>query len=111
MDAMAALTDSKAARNVHSGSPYGETVTNDRQLWVMNHGADWRADAASEVTVIVLTSGAAEQRADPAHALGGDLGVVAELLRHPAGAAARAELPHGDPDRLGHHVGGGRIVG
>jgi hypothetical protein len=89
----------------------GETVTNDRQLWVMNHGADWRADAASEVTVIVLTSGAAEQRADPAHALGGDLGVVAELLRHPAGAAARAELPHGDPDRLGHHVGGGRIVG
>jgi hypothetical protein len=77
----------------------------------MNHGADWRADAASEVTVIGLTSGAAEQRADPAHALGGDLGVVAELLRHPAGAAARAELPHGDPDRLGHHVGGGRIVG
>jgi hypothetical protein len=37
--------------------------------------------------------------------------VVAKLLRHPAGAAARAELPHGDPDRLGHHVGGGRIVG
>ena len=41
--------------------------------------------------------------ADPAHALGGRIGVVAELLCHPAHAATDAELSHSPPDRLGHH--------
>jgi hypothetical protein len=44
--------------------------------------------------------------ADPAHALGGCVGVVAELLCHPAYAATDAELPHSPLDRLGHHFGG-----
>ena len=52
---------------------------------------------------------AAEQRPNPAHALGGCLGMVAELLRHPASAAIGTELPHGDPDRLSHNAGGWRI--
>ena len=33
-------------------------------------------------------------------------GVVAELLCHPAGAAAGAELLHGEADRGGDHAGG-----
>ena len=32
-------------------------------------------------------------------------GVVAELLSHPAGAAASAEAPQGDRDRRGDHAG------
>jgi hypothetical protein len=44
--------------------------------------------------------------ADPAHAFGGRVGVVAELLCHPAYAATDAELSHSPPDRLGHHFGG-----
>src|SRR5260370_787134 len=44
--------------------------------------------------------------ADPAHPLGGRLGVVAELLCHPARAAAGAEPAHGAADRLGHTFGG-----
>src|SRR5262249_5616423 len=43
---------------------------------------------------------------DPAHALGGRVGVVAELLCHPAHAATDAELSHGLLDRLGHHFSG-----
>jgi hypothetical protein len=35
--------------------------------------------------------------------------MVAELLRHPAGAALGTELPHGDPDRLRHNADAGRI--
>jgi hypothetical protein len=49
------------------------------------------------------------QRPDPAHARGGYLRVVAELLRHPARAAGGTELLHGDPDRLRHSVGAWRI--
>jgi hypothetical protein len=44
--------------------------------------------------------------AHPAHPLGGHVGVVAELLRHPAGAPTGAEPSHGAGDRLGDHVGG-----
>src|SRR6266702_4557377 len=46
---------------------------------------------------------------DPGHAFGGRLRVVAELLRHVAGAAADAELPHGAPDRFRDRLGG-RVV-
>src|SRR5215469_8621548 len=46
-----------------------------------------------------------DELADPAHPLGGRLGVVAELLRHPDGTAPGAELPHGAGDRFGDHVG------
>jgi hypothetical protein len=35
--------------------------------------------------------------------------VVAELLRHLAGAAIGTELLHGDPDRLRHSVGARRV--
>ena len=44
--------------------------------------------------------------ADPAHPLGGRLGVVAELLCHPADAAAGTEPAHGAADRRGHAFGG-----
>jgi hypothetical protein len=47
-----------------------------------------------------------DELADPAHPPGGGVGVVAELLGHPAGAAAGAELLHGAADRGGYHVGG-----
>ena len=43
--------------------------------------------------------------ADPAHPLGGRLGVVAELLCHPAGAAAGTEPAHGAAGRDGHAFG------
>src|SRR5260370_820399 len=43
--------------------------------------------------------------ARPAHPLGGRVGVVAELLSHPAYAATDAEVLHGTSDCLGHHVG------
>jgi len=51
----------------------------------------------------------ADQLPDPAHAVGGRLGVVAELLGHPGGAAAHAELPHGQADSLRHNMAGQRI--
>ena len=41
--------------------------------------------------------------ADPAHALGGRVGVVAELLSHPAQAAVDPESPHGGRDRFCCH--------
>jgi len=44
--------------------------------------------------------------ADPAHALGGRVGVVAKLLSHPAQAAVNAEPPHGGRDRFCCHDGG-----
>jgi hypothetical protein len=47
-----------------------------------------------------------DELADPAHPPSGRVGVVAELLCHPAGAAADAELLHGAADRGGYHVGG-----
>src|SRR5580704_14702348 len=40
--------------------------------------------------------------ADPGHPLSGRLGVVAELLCHPADAAAGTEPAHGATDRRGH---------
>jgi hypothetical protein len=43
---------------------------------------------------------------DPPHGVGGRLGVVAELLSHPAGAATDAELPHDAADRLRRRLGG-----
>jgi len=43
--------------------------------------------------------------AHPAHPLGGRVGVIAELLRHLAGAAIGSEPLHGAGDRLGDHVG------
>src|SRR5215475_7122275 len=52
---------------------------------------------------------AGEELADPAHALGGGLRVVAEFLCHKAGAATDAELPHRGPDRFGHGFGGWRV--
>jgi len=51
----------------------------------------------------------AEQRPDPAQALGGRFRMVAELLRHPADAATGTELLHGGADRLRHDVGARRI--
>ena len=42
---------------------------------------------------------------DPAHPAGGRVGVVAELLCHPAGAAADAELLDGAADRGGDRAG------
>jgi len=50
-----------------------------------------------------------QQRPDPAHARGGCLRVVAELLRHQADAAICTELPHDGRDRLGHSAGSRRI--
>lgn len=47
--------------------------------------------------------------ADPAHSLGGRIGMVAELLRHPASAATDAEPPHGPVDGLCHPSGGQRL--
>src|SRR5260370_11146917 len=47
----------------------------------------------------------AGQPPDPPHPAGGRLGMVAELLRHLAGAAAAAELPDGAADRLRHRLG------
>ena len=44
--------------------------------------------------------------ADPAHALGGRVGVVAELLSHPADAAMDAEPPRGGRDCFCCHFGG-----
>ena len=41
--------------------------------------------------------------ADPPHARGGRVGVVAELLGHPAQAAVDAEPPHGGHDRFFCH--------
>jgi hypothetical protein len=35
--------------------------------------------------------------------------MVAELLGHPGGAAAHAELPHGQADGLRHRIAGQRI--
>lgn len=67
------------------------------------------ASAASGHAAAVIVLGAAEQRPDPAHPLGGRFWMVAELLRHPASAAIGAELLHGDPDRLRHSVGAWRI--
>jgi hypothetical protein len=46
---------------------------------------------------------------DPAHPPGGRVGMVAELLGHPAGAAADAELLHGAADGGAYH-GGSRGV-
>src|SRR5215471_1205023 len=43
---------------------------------------------------------------DPAHALSGRFGMVAELVRHPAGAATDAEMPYGEGDCLRHRFGG-----
>ncbi len=51
----------------------------------------------------------ADQMPDPAHAVGGRLRMVAELLRHPARAAADAKLPHGAAHHLGQR-GRGRCV-
>src|SRR5215471_2384839 len=47
----------------------------------------------------------AGELADPAHALGGRLRVVTELLCHPADAAMDAELPHGGFDCLRYPFG------
>ncbi len=44
--------------------------------------------------------------ADPAHALAGRVGVVAELLGHPANAAMDAEPPYGSRDCFCCHCGG-----
>ena len=52
---------------------------------------------------------AADEVADPAHAVSGHLGVFAELLGHPGGAAAHAVLPHGQADRLRHRIAGQRV--
>src|SRR6516164_8948048 len=43
--------------------------------------------------------------ADPAHPFGGFLGVIAELLRHPVGAALSAKPEQGAADRLFHAAG------
>jgi len=45
-----------------------------------------------------------DELADPAHPPGGRVGVVAELLCHPAGAAADAKLLHGAADRGGEKL-------
>jgi len=50
-----------------------------------------------------------EKLPDPPHPVAGRVGVVAELLGHPAGAATDAELPHGAADRLRHRSGGRRV--
>jgi hypothetical protein len=47
----------------------------------------------------------ADKLPDPPHPVSGSLGVVAELLCHPAGAATAAELPHGAADHVGHRFG------
>lgn len=47
-----------------------------------------------------------DQLAGPAHPPGGRVRVVAELLCHPADAAADAELLHGAADCHGHYVSG-----
>ena len=44
--------------------------------------------------------------ADPAHPLGGRVGVVAELFGHPANAPRDAEPPHGSRDCICCHCGG-----
>ncbi len=53
--------------------------------------------------------GPGSQPARPAHARRGGVGVVAELLGHPGGAAAHAEPPDGAVDCLGHRFGGRRV--
>ena len=47
-----------------------------------------------------------EELADPAHPRGGRVGVVAELLCHPAGAAADAELLDGAANGGGDYASG-----
>src|SRR5215470_2229735 len=51
-----------------------------------------------------------DELAGPAHPPGGRVGMVAELLCHPADAAADTELLHGTANCRGHHVSG-RSVG
>jgi hypothetical protein len=54
----------------------------------------------------LVVSGSIGEPPDPPHAVGGRLGMVAELLCHAAGAAADAELPYGAADRLRHSFRG-----
>ena len=54
----------------------------------------------------VTAVGRFDEMARPAHAAGSGIGMIAELLRHPAGAAAEAQLLHGAVDCGGYHVGG-----
>jgi hypothetical protein len=54
-------------------------------------------------------AGLGSELAHPAHPVAGRVGVIAELLRHLAGAAVGSEPLHGAGDRLGDHVSG-RVI-
>jgi hypothetical protein len=66
----------------------------------------WSSATSTRTEVMTPASGRLGELAHPAHPAGGRVGVVAELLCHPAGAATGAELPQGPPDCLGDHGGG-----
>src|SRR5271170_3061499 len=69
----------------------------------------WRVSRAGRAGLAPTPEASVQKPTDPAHAFGGCLGVVTELLRHPAGAATDAEPPYGGVDRLRHDAGARRV--